>query len=565
MSKTEFQSRQPKGIRIGGQFMQGRLPESGVGLTGQVNPITGPVNKEQLAHRHELFTKGGFVPGGVVASATTNDDVLNPQEWWDRSLAAGEYGDRGRSYTKMPDDFTPQGTAGQAMSGKRRTHRMRYSGAGVDLRMPSATSIRAFSKQNGNPTFDVPISVAMDDGPTTNNVWVRVTQTGPHSWKTTTVGVEGERAERIAESVSAVLEARRVTQGLREAGDLLQRRKAKVEAEGFELDQPDTATRSFIKKVGYDDATGTMGTAIGNKIYGHQVPRNVFEAVKQGGSPGKIFNLLVKGKQTASVVRCDQCKRYHASTAEHHCPTSHKKRSGVGLAYGRKARKRAAAAAEVLSAGTSAPPVAEPAAPAVDPRIAEIQSRWSEEANGPRRRGKDLYGPQGYTQDAAIALAPHTGEQYLPHMFERGGSNNGGIVQFEGASADVAAKLKDSLPKAALAEHQNGSPKVGELLGAAVRSPEQVELSGYLVPPDRNDERVSIDGLRFYDDDMVSALEAQGGFPDGYERRAIVEERLWRQAALRMGLPRRPEQMPEARLVSSPWNKDRKAIAFSWD
>ena len=76
----------------------------------------------------------------------------------------------------MPDDFTPKKTAGQSLSGHRRTHRMAYSdhAGGFTLRMPSATSIKAFEKETGG-TFDVPVS-ARDAAGRTVAGWVRVTR-----------------------------------------------------------------------------------------------------------------------------------------------------------------------------------------------------------------------------------------------------------------------------------------------------------------------------------------------------------------------------------------------------
>lgn len=554
MNTLDFQSRQPKGIRIGGQYMQATLPESGLGLSG---PITVPVNRDAISHRHQLLSEGGYVPGGVVASASINKDVHDPEAWWDRSLAAGEYGARGRSYTKMPDDFTPKKTSGRALSGKRRTHRMQYTGAGVDLRMPSATSIKAFSGENGNPTFDIPVSVSMDDGPTTNNVWVRVTKTGPHSWKTTAVGIEGDRADRIAESVSAVLESRRPTVGLKAAGDLLERRKAKQDAEGFEMVKPPGGKKSFIAGIGYDESTGTMGTAIGDKLYGHHVPKNVFEAVKQGGSPGKIFNLLVKGQEKAQLDRCGECKRYYASTVEHTCPTEHKAKSGLGLAYGRKARKRATQATERLSAREPAPAPVEPA-----PRVADLSGRWKAESVTPDRAG--LLGPQGYSAKAVEALAPFTSEKYMPSRWRGERENNEQLVHFDGVSGGAAAQALKNLPKEAQEISQNGAPTVAQLLGAAAYNPGLMEVSGYMVSPSRTDERISVDGMRYYDDELAAKLE-KDGWPQGHERRAIAEEKVWKHAADRLGFPRRLRQMPEISVSEAPWQGGRKMISFSWD
>jgi hypothetical protein len=72
----------------------------------------------------------------------------------------------------MPDDNTPSMHTGQATSGHRRTHRMNYGNKDIQLRMPSATAIRRFSQDKGNPTFDVPVSVSVKGGAPVQG-WVR--------------------------------------------------------------------------------------------------------------------------------------------------------------------------------------------------------------------------------------------------------------------------------------------------------------------------------------------------------------------------------------------------------
>src|SRR6478752_5617130 len=79
--------------------------------------------------------------------------------WWAAHFYAAEYGAVGGDYPQMPDDYTPSRTGGHAMSGQRRTHWMAYR-SGVDgftLRMPSATSVKAFAAETGG-TFDLPVS-----------------------------------------------------------------------------------------------------------------------------------------------------------------------------------------------------------------------------------------------------------------------------------------------------------------------------------------------------------------------------------------------------------------------
>jgi hypothetical protein len=93
---------------------------------------------------------------------------------------------------------------------------MAYSNkaGGYTLRMPSATSIKAFDRETGG-TFDVPVS-ARDAAGRTVSGWVRVTH-HRGGWTSTPVGDFGPRTgARVAESVAAVLEARRPSRALDE-------------------------------------------------------------------------------------------------------------------------------------------------------------------------------------------------------------------------------------------------------------------------------------------------------------------------------------------------------------
>ena len=291
-----------------------------------------------LAERFRQLAAGGYVQASTIPSAAPTSVTEDRDEWWDRSWVSAEYADNGKSYPQMPDDYTPAQGSGQALSGNRRTHRMRYSGAGVDMRMPSATSIRRFSDEKRNATFEVPVSVSINGGPTVNG-WVRVTRTGPNSWHTTALGSgTGAGADQVAEAVASVLESRAPTRALMGAGDLLAKRRARRAAEGVE---PEPVKSSFIDGIGYNETTGTMTTVIGGKTYGHQISRKLFDAVRSSERPGAIFNSLVKKNPREAVTTCQKCGRIHSAMLVHKCPTGHKARLGIDAGHTEAARARA--------------------------------------------------------------------------------------------------------------------------------------------------------------------------------------------------------------------------------
>lgn len=293
-----------------------------------------------LAARQRALIEGGMVP--AVAFPTSNEHMstaeTSREQWWNSNFAAAEYG---RSVPKMPDDYTPGMTSGRAMSEHRRTHRMKYRGDQIELRMPSATAIRRYSAENGNGTFDVPISANTDTGPVTG--WVRVTRTGPSTWSAQAMGFTGDNEAKVAEAVASVLEARRKVDALTDIGDLVTRHNERRAAAGAALESVDS---TFMSGVGYDESSSTMITQIGRRVYGHAVPPEVYARVKGSTAPGGVFNALVKGQQRVELKRCTQCRRFMAAGSDHVCPANVVKRGEfdrkAAASGSRAARRRAA-------------------------------------------------------------------------------------------------------------------------------------------------------------------------------------------------------------------------------
>ena len=490
----------------------------------------------------------------------------------------------------MPDDFTPRRTIGQALSGHRRTHRMAYRdhAGGFTLRMPSATSIKAFEKETGG-TFDVPVS-ARDAAGRTVSGWVRVTH-HRGGWASTPVGDFGPRTgAQVAESVAAVLEARRPSRALSEVGDLLARRRERQRAQGV----PVSAVKStFIAGVGYDKATGTMAVAMtGGRLYGYQVPPEVHRAVAESTSPGGAYNALVKGTGRAGIARCPTVRPVlpgHRPAPvpgpAHGAPRGDPQRPRPGSrrarcpgcprpSSGRRRRDRRAdtrrypgrrrfrprdrtalrghvplvaavvdpypSSSTVNPTGRHRPP---PRAPA---RRTPRRSPRSRE----RRRATVPAAPDaGWTASARVAAAVtrYAGSDYVPeHYGPRRANGDDGVVHFAGAGADFARDTYADYPPGALNTRQGNSPTLRHLLAASTRNPGRVELGGYAVGPRRGDERIVANRVYLFTD-------------------ATTGTDAWRQAQDDYGILGATAPPDDIRLVDVPWRPGEKAWLLAWE
>lgn len=352
---TSTQPRQPQGIPTGGEYAAFAHGEPGFQLKFAKD-------RQSMAERRELLRSAGFIPATTLQASASPATTVHREDWWDRNLIAAEYRSTGKTYPQMPDDYTPAKTLGHAMSGLRRTHRMNYRNGDISVRMPSATSVKRFSAENGNPTFDVPVSVSIKGGAPVQG-WVRVTKTGPHSWEATAQGGGGAGADMLSEAVASTLEARRPSVALARIPDLLEASRLREEAKGDPLVP---IRSSFIDAIGYDESTGTMATKIKEKVYGHRVSKDFFEMVKNAERPGAIFNKFIKTNPGAGVQKCPKCARFFTPDKAHTCPTNHKEESGLNHDYTEAARKRAERVASARSHGVD-PALAKNAVPAPAP------------------------------------------------------------------------------------------------------------------------------------------------------------------------------------------------------
>lgn len=111
--------------------------------------------------------------------------------------------------------------------------------------------------------------------------------------------------------------------------------------------------------------------------------------------------------------------------------------------------------------------------------------------------------------------------------------------RFADVEADTIAQLAALLPPANLEDRQNCAPTMSELIGAALRRPQQVTLSGYLVGPPRHDERVSVDGLTV----TGTPICAGGGW--GVEPQVEERLRVWLALGDYLGCEASAENCPD--------------------
>lgn len=314
---NDFQQRQPRGIPIGGQFAISARDESAVHLSPGSEPGSDLIDRLfGTAERHDALLARGYVPPTFFAAVDDPRSTARRKEWWDQHFVSAEHNPEADGYPKMPDDYTPNQTGGRALSGHRRTHRMKYTDNGVTFRMPSVTSIKRYARETGS-TFDVPVS-ALDESGRTISGWVRVTSNGAGVWSAEGLGFTGATNAKISEGVASRLESRRPSRSPRLTGDLIERHKARLAAEGART-QPVRST--WISAIGYNPEAGVMFTETSSGAsYGHHVDPDTFERVRGDRSPGAAFNELVKGKAAfAAVARCTQCRSVYAESNGHSC------------------------------------------------------------------------------------------------------------------------------------------------------------------------------------------------------------------------------------------------------
>ena len=544
MSINSGQLRQPKGVPIGGEWAVAARGESGTRLCA-ASPVG--LTAEEASERHQALLDAGYVPA-VATGGLNPDSTAHLEQWWGDHFVTAEYRASGEGFAQMPDDNTPGMTGGNALSGNRRTHRVKYHGEDVTLRMPSATAIKRFAAGTDETTFDVPVGGQYPDANGADQLvsgWVRVTKSPNGNWTAVGMGFPAGGDEAVAEGVASILEARRPSHALRDAGSLIAKHRARLAAQGAPLQ---AMSSQWISAVGYDDASGVMATQTANgHIYGHLVSKARFGAVAQAPSPGSMFNKLVKGSERVEVANCPACGRFFSATNQHSCPTPSAPKAGLVRNASAQQYATAALGAHLKSAPAAPAVVRTPGAHVVVPGAKTIDTKATMVALLARRDDNfGRTGRPGWTVDAvADQIAPFTDQTHVPSAYDEqniGGTRsvrtNGdsGLIRFQGLGGEQARNLLGRLTPKQLGESQNGGPSLGAALGAAARNPGMVEVHGYAVGPDRTDERLTAEGVFIYDDtitDEAGALKAAWsrfglGDADGPPDEIQQQENPWR-------------------------------------
>ncbi|MGW8431210.1 hypothetical protein ACWGJ9_08800 [Curtobacterium citreum] len=303
-----------------------------VELTAEAPSLTSLISSRRDALEH-----ASFVTAQSTEAAGKQGDA-NREEWWRRSFGNAEWRD-GVTHPKMPDDFTPSKSAGTALNGSRRTSRRWYKGADIAVRMPSVSAIKRYSASIDGATFDLPVQVANAAGDDGIQGWVRVTQHG-EQWSVSGLGMNAADSAGMSEAVRALLESRTPTVELSTVDDLRKRYRDRVRAEGTQMET--VASSGFIDGVAFNAKAETLTLSMNGRHYSYPATEEVYQALKNSRSPGKVFNTLIKGRPAARrLTSCDDCNRIYAPGAEHRCPTRHKAPQVEASAWDRLARRGA--------------------------------------------------------------------------------------------------------------------------------------------------------------------------------------------------------------------------------
>lgn len=340
---TNNQPRQQRGARIAGRNAGGEWAEKVRTSAGDVlySGLSQADQQREAIFNHLEAT--GSVPATTVESATNPLYTKGIKKWWEQHFERMEQPPDGKAFDLMPDDYTPGMTKGRSLSDNRRTHRILYSGAGVALRMPSATAIKRYSAENSHRTFDVPVEIEHEGGRVTG--FVRVTQGGPGSWEVQALNFPGKSAGRISESVACVLEGRRPSMALREAeaqyaarrelaahedapstpilegaSPLHQKMIDRMARTGSTM-QKTRVPSAVVRSVGYDPATGTMAINLNGRRYAYRTDRETYLSILNGAAPGVAYNQLVKNRSArVQAIQCSKCRRFSRAGVAHACP-----------------------------------------------------------------------------------------------------------------------------------------------------------------------------------------------------------------------------------------------------
>lgn len=261
-----------------GQFMEHLRSAPEVGLSGGADP---------LQARRDALRAAGFTPSAEVM--------------WAKA------------------DTVPAATDGYELIPKGFGRVKAYAGTQTSVKMPSANAIRRFARETGG-TFDIPVEADTPAGRI--GARVRVTHNGGMRWSVSVPGHSGELSDYLAESVSAVLEARQPVRSLAETRDILARRRERIAAAGVKV-QPLRTASTWIDGAGYNPAEEQLVVTMNGRSYGYHVSPETYEEFLGAPSPGAAYNRLVKGEPRFELGFHESCGRYYRAEQRHRCPSRH--------------------------------------------------------------------------------------------------------------------------------------------------------------------------------------------------------------------------------------------------
>lgn len=271
----------------------------------------------------------GYIESRALFSRTDPRSTSGIDSWHEQAFVAAPFSaeiESERSYPVIPQDYNSE-KPGRSINGLRRAPRMRYQdGAGESvLRMMSATNIRRYADEVGvGKPFLVPVEIDADGK--TSIGYVRVAHLGQGVYTSVPEpGFPAAAAQRVGDSVCAVLESRRPRTALDDMDRIIKARQRKFHAAGTML-QP--MRSDFISGAGYNRRSGELMMQMqdskgGTRSYAYQnIPERAWKQFAADPHPGKAYNRLIRGKYGAAVKdvnQCDQCGAFHSVGNQHRC------------------------------------------------------------------------------------------------------------------------------------------------------------------------------------------------------------------------------------------------------
>lgn len=271
----------------------------------------------------------GYIESKALFSLTDPRSATGIDSWHGQAFIAAPYSaevESDRNYPVIPQDYNST-KSGRSINGLRRAPRMRYQDSEGDtvLRMMSATNIRRYAQEVGDgKPFLVPVEIDTDGK--TSIGYVRVSHLGQGVYTSVPEpGFPSAAAQRVGDSVCAVLEARRPRAALDSMDTIIAARQRKFHAAGTML-QP--VRSEFISGAGYNKRSGElvmqMQDSRGNaRSYAYQnIPEEAWKRFEADPHPGKAYNRLIRGKYgqaVKNVEQCALCNAFHSVGNQHRC------------------------------------------------------------------------------------------------------------------------------------------------------------------------------------------------------------------------------------------------------